>query len=201
MQENNESHKEESSGEEEQPVEVDLETESDEEEGDKELLEVQQRADELLEKLMRVQAEFENYRKRMNDRFSEATKYASESILLKVLDIYDNLERALEVDFDENPQAARKGIEAIWKQMQKLFEQEDVRQIEALNQPFDAYYQHSVGKVCDTEKPDGTVVEVYQKGYMIHDKVLRPALVCVNRYETPVNNGDSDKEAPKDEGE
>ncbi len=202
MKENNASHREESSDEEEEePVEIDLESESDEQETDTELSEAEQRADELLEKLMRVQAEFENYRKRMNDRFSEATKYASESILLKVLDIHDNLERALQVNFEENPDAARKGIEAIEKQMQKLFEQEGVRPIDALNEPFDAYYQHSVAKACDPEQPDGVVVEVYQKGYMIHDKVLRPALVCVNRQEAPVDNGDSDKEASEEEGE
>ncbi len=201
MQEHNESHQEESSDEEEESVEMDLEPDSDEQETATELSKAEQRADELLEKLMRVQAEFENYRKRMNDRFSEATKYASESILLKVLDIYDNLERALQVNFKDNPEAARTGVEAIEKQMKKLFEQEDVRPIDALNEPFDAYYQHSVAKVCNPEQPEGIVVEVYQKGYMIHDKVLRPALVCVNRQEDPVDNGDSDKEAPEEKGE
>ncbi|TFF94956.1 nucleotide exchange factor GrpE [Candidatus Thorarchaeota archaeon] len=199
MQENNESPRTDSS--EEEPTDVDLEAEAGEDESDEELKEVQQRAHELLEKLMRVQAECDNYRQRMNERFSEASQYASEGILLKVLDVYDNLERALDVDFEENPDAARKGIEAIDKQMQKLFEQEGVRQIESLDKPFDAYYHHSVGKVANPEKPDGTIVDVYQKGYMIRDKVLRPALVCVNRQETAGDKGDNDKEAPEDEGE
>ncbi len=148
-------------------------------------LEVQRsRADELLDQLQRVQADFDNFRKRMNARFEDAARFASESILLKVLEVYDNLERALDADFETDPKAAKEGIVAIKQQMENLLRQEGVKPMDPLGKPFDPYYQHSVHKTNDPEKPDGVVVEVYQKGYMLHEKVLRPALVCVNRHET-----------------
>ncbi len=142
------------------------------------------RADELFERLQRLQADFDNYRKRMDARFEESRRYASEGILLKLLDIYDNLERALDVDFERNPVGAREGVAAIKQQMETLLAQEGVRRMEPLGKPFDPYYQHSVNKVNDPDQPDGIVVEVYQHGYMLREKVLRPALVCVNRHES-----------------
>ncbi|MCF2136394.1 MAG: nucleotide exchange factor GrpE [Candidatus Thorarchaeota archaeon] len=169
-------------------------------------LEVQRsRADELFDKLQRVQADFENYRKRMDARFAETAKYASEAILLKVLEIYDNLERALEVDFETDPKAAKEGIAAIKQQMDTLLTQEGVRPMDPLGKPFDPYYQYSVHKTNDPDKPDGVVVEVYQKGYMFREKVLRPALVCVNRTE-PKESGtepssESSSTTEKEDGE
>ncbi|MGQ4870812.1 MAG: nucleotide exchange factor GrpE [Candidatus Thorarchaeota archaeon] len=161
-------------------------------------LEVQKmRAEELLGQLQRVQADFENYRKRMDARFQEAAKYASESILLKVLEIYDNLERALEVDFEKDPKGAREGIAAIKMQMETLLRNEGVRPMDPLGKPFDPYYQHSVHKINDPEKPDGVVVEVYQQGYMLREKVLRPALVVVNRHEAPT---EEDEQESKEKG-
>ncbi len=139
----------------------------------------------LNDRLLRLQAEFDNYRKRMNQRFSDAAQYASEGILLKLLDVYDNLERSLAVDFESNPSSARAGIEAIFQQMQKIFTAEEVRPIEALGKEFDPYYQNSINSIHDEEQPDKLVVEEYLKGYMIRDRVLRPASVCVNRHIPP----------------
>ncbi len=167
-------------------------------------LEVQKmRAEELLGQLQRVQADFENYRKRMDARFQEAAKYASESILLKVLEIYDNLERALEVDFEKDPKGAREGIAAIKMQMETLLRNEGVRPMDPLGKPFDPYYQHSVHKINDPEKPDGVVVEVYQQGYMLREKVLRPALVVVNRHEAPTEEDEqeSNEKGSEEDGE
>ncbi|RLI50356.1 MAG: nucleotide exchange factor GrpE [Candidatus Thorarchaeota archaeon] len=167
-------------------------------------LEVQKmRAEELLGQLQRVQADFDNYRKRMDARFQEAAKYASESILLKVLEIYDNLERALQVDFEKDPKGAREGIAAIKMQMETLLRNEGVRPMDPLGKPFDPYYQHSVHKINDPEKPDGVVVEVYQQGYMLREKVLRPALVVVNRHEAPAEEEEqeSKEKGSEEDGE
>ncbi|TXT55137.1 MAG: Protein GrpE [Candidatus Thorarchaeota archaeon] len=159
-------------------------------------------ADELLDRLQRLQAEFDNYRKRMDSRFTDAAKFASEGILLKMLDVYDNICRALETDFEQDPQAARKGIEAIERQLSKIFEQEHVTPIESLEKPFDPYYQHAVQKVHDNDKPDGIVVAEFQKGYMLKEKVLRPALVVVNRHEIPAEKTKPDDNgSPQEEGE
>lgn len=145
----------------------------------------QLKSEELFDRLQRLQAEFDNYRKRMENRFSDAARFASEGILLKVLEVYDNLERALEVDFSKDSSAAKEGVAAIEKQVRNLLDREGVKPKDSMGMPFDPYYQHAVGTENDAAKPDGVVVDVYQKGYMLKEKVLRPALVVVNRHETP----------------
>ena len=142
-------------------------------------------ANDLLDRLQRLQAEFENYKKRINGRFEEAAKFAREGVLLKLLEVYDNIERAMEVDFKKDPAAAKAGISAIERQINKILSLEDVRAIEPLNKEFDPYYQHAVSRTSNPDLPDGEVVEVYQKGYMLREKVLRPAMVRVNRHESP----------------
>ena len=157
----------------------------------------------LLDRLQRLQAEFDNYRKRMDARFSEAAKFASEDILLKVLDVYDNLRRALEMDFTNDPDAAKTGINAIQQQFDKVLILEGIRPIESLGHEFDPYYQHAVQRSHDPEKPDGVVLEEYQRGYMLKEKVLRPAVVCVNRHETPTaeTSNDEDNDVSNNNGE
>lgn len=143
------------------------------------------RSEDLLDQMQRLQAEFDNYRKRIGTRIEDATKFAGEGILLKILEVYDNISRALQVDFREDYKSARDGIDAIQKQMEKLFSHEGVRSFESLGQTFDPYYQHSISIEHDPKKSDNIIVEEYQKGYMLREKVLRPALVCVNRHEIP----------------
>jgi molecular chaperone GrpE len=169
---------------------------------EKHLEEECQRSKDLFERLQRLQAEFDNYRKRMDTRFSEATKFASEGILLKMLDIYDNLIRALEIDFSANPNGAKDGIQAIRQQMDKVLTVEGVRPIVSVGKQFDPYYQHAVGTQNDSTKPDGIVAEEYQVGYMLKEKVLRPAIVCVNRYESLKNNtADDESETAEQDSE
>ncbi len=144
-----------------------------------------EKSSDLLDRLQRLQAEFDNYRKRMDARFSEAAKFASEEILLKVLGIYDNILRALELDFANDPHAARTGISAIEQQISKVLSMEGVRPIDSIGKEFDPYYQHAVQRMNDPEKPDGIILKEYQRGYMLKEKVLRPAVVCVNRHDVP----------------
>ncbi len=153
-----------------------------------------EKSNDLLERLQRLQAEFDNYRKRMDTRFSEVAKFASEDILLKVLDVYDNILRALEMDFIKDPKAARIGITAIQQQLDKILIMEGVRPLETLGQEFDPYYQHAAQRAYDPEKPEGVILAEYQRGYMLKDKVLRPAVVCVNRYEAPTVEKSNDED-------
>jgi molecular chaperone GrpE len=152
-----------------------------------------QKSKDLFDRLQRLQAEFDNYRKRMDTRFSETTKFASEGILLKILDVYDNLIRALEIDFSKDPKGAKEGIQAIRQQMGKILTIEGVRPIESVGKQFDPYYQHAVGTQNNPEIPDGAVAEEYQVGYMLKEKVLRPAIVCVNRHESSNNDAVDDE--------
>lgn len=162
-----------------------------------------EKSKDLFDKFQRLQAEFDNYRKRMDTRFSEAAKFASEGIILKVLDVYDNLLRALEMDFAIDPEVAKSGVQAIQQQLDKILSMEGVRPIESVGKEFDPYYQHAVQKVHDPEKPDGVILEEFQRGYMLKEKVLRPAVVCVNRHEVPTaeNGNEEDNEDSKNNGE
>jgi molecular chaperone GrpE len=161
-----------------------------------------QRSKDLFDRLQRLQAEFENYKKRMDARFSDVAKFASEGILLKILDVYDNLIRALEIDFSKNPESAKEGVKAIRQQMDKVLTIEGVRPIESVGKQFDPYYQHAVGTRNDPKMPDGIVAEEYQIGYMIKEKVLRPAIVCVNRHEDTNSNAvNDDKKTAKQDSE
>lgn len=153
-----------------------------------------EKSKDLLDKLQRLQAEFDNYRKRMDSRFTEVAKFASEDILLKVLDIYDNILRALEMDFTDDPDAAKNGIQAIQQQLDKILSMEGVRPIESVGQEFDPYYQHAAQRTHDSEKPDGIILEEYQRGYMLKEKVLRPAVVRVNRHEDPTAETNKDED-------
>ena len=153
-----------------------------------------EKSNDLLERLQRLQAEFDNYRKRMDTRFSEVAKFASEDILLKILDVYDNILRALEMDFTKDPEAARAGINAIQQQLNKILIMEGVRPLDTVGQEFDPYYQHAAQRAYDPEKPDGVILEEYQRGYMLKEKVLRPAVVCVNRHETPAAETSNDND-------
>ncbi len=141
---------------------------------------------ELEDKFLRLQAEFDNYRKRMESRFSEIAKYAAEGIILKVLEIRDNVERALSADFEADPKSAKQGIEGIEQQISKILAQEDVRPIVSLDKPFDPYYHNAISRKYDDSKEDGVVIEEFQRGYMLKERVLRPAIVCVNRQEISV---------------
>jgi molecular chaperone GrpE len=164
-----------------------------------ELAEERKKSDDLFDRLQRLQAEFDNYRKRMENHILEARKFASEEILLKFLDIYDNFRRALELDFKTDPDSAKMGIQAIQQQFDKLLQIEGVRPIESVGKMFDPYYQHAVSRVNDPDKPDGIIIEEYQRGYMLKEKVLRPAVVSVNHYETQLTDTSDDNGTKSDE--
>ncbi len=166
-----------------------------------ELNEERKKSDDLFDRLQRLQAEFDNYRKRMDNHILEARKFASEEILLKFLDIYDNFRRALDMDFETDPDSAKKGIHAIQQQFDKILQIEGIRPIESVGKIFDPYYQHAVNRVNDPEKPDGIILEEYQRGYMLKEKVLRPAVVSVNHHETPPTNENDDNETKDENGE
>ena len=198
QEEHNETHNEDNDVSDE--VLLDIEVDVEETPQDPLALE-QEKSNDLFDRLQRLQAEFDNYRKRMDSRILEARKFASEDILLKFLDIYDNFLRALDIDFETDPASAKKGIEAIQQQFDKTLLLEGVSPIDSVGKIFDPYYQHAVNRVSDPDKPDGIILEEYQRGYMLNEKVLRPAVVSVNHHEsqpTP-NNDDNESETKLDE--
>lgn len=134
-------------------------------------------ADEYYSRLARVQADFENYRRRTQREKEELYSLAAEQMVLKFLPVLDNLERALKATEGEG---WREGVEMTLRQFRDLLYREGITSIEAEGEPFDPNLHDAVMQVeGDQEEP--LVVEVFQKGYRFRDKVIRPSMVKVSR--------------------
>jgi molecular chaperone GrpE len=146
------------------------------------IAELQKQADENYQRFLRVQADFENFRRRTNKEKAELAQYASAKLIEQLLPVIDNFERAIYVskenkDFD----AFAKGIEMIYQQTVQVLAQEGLKPIEAVGRPFNPDFHQAVMQVEKEGVEEGTVVEELQKGYMFKEKVLRPSMVKVSK--------------------
>jgi molecular chaperone GrpE len=142
----------------------------------------QAQASEHLVLAQRVQAEFENFRKRMLREQTDAIARAGQRIIDELLPVVDNLERAIDhaVAAGEVSSELLKGVELVHAQVLDVFAKEGVTVDDPFGRAFDPTKEQAVGQKEDTEVPDGTVVDVYQKGYLMAGKVIRPAMVVVS---------------------
>ena len=151
---------------------------------DKETIELlNKRIKDLEDGLLRSQAELLNYRKRKDEETSRILKYAEEDILKGFLPILDNFERAISMDdnnFGDETSKFLEGFRLVYNQTKKLLETFEVKEIDCQDKEFDASCEQAIGTEKNEEKTSGTVLKVYQKGYMYKDKVLRLAMVIVN---------------------
>ena len=134
------------------------------------------------DRFLRVSAEFENYKKRAQREVDDFRKYANEAIIKELLTVVDNLERAVESSSDkcENGQLLE-GVDLTLKEILKVFEKFSVKPIEALEHEFDpAVHQAVLQEVSETHA-ENRVIREFQKGYTIHDRLLRPAMVVVSK--------------------
>ncbi len=153
---------------------------------------------EYLDLARRVQADFENYRKRVEKQIKDIKKYAIGDFALKILEISDNFERALNVDFkDSSIDEIRKGIELIYKQLQDTLSKEGIVAYGKEGDMFDPELHHAISVVEDEEKEDGIIISVYQRGYKYHDRILRPALVQVNRISKKEKKEEKEEKSEK----
>lgn len=150
-----------------------------------ELEQVRQEAKDEHDRLLRLSAEFENYKKRMNRQSDEFKKYANESLLKELLTVVDNLERAItSTDGDrgvEKEGCVVEGVEMTLNEILKILRNYHVEPIEAKGKPFDPVYHEAMMQEETDEYPENTVVNELQKGYMLHDRLLRPAMVVVSK--------------------
>ncbi len=141
-----------------------------------------QEVDRLQDRLLRLQAEFENYKRRISREKAEFLKFAHEGLILDFLPVLDNLERALGAARAEaGSTPLLEGIEMIARLFRSVLEKAGVRPMEALGQPFDPAYHQAVAQVETSQGDAGLVVEEIQKGYLIEGRVLRPAMAKVSR--------------------
>ena len=133
---------------------------------------------ELRETVLRERAELENQRRRMHRDLEQARRFANEKLLNELLPVYDGLEGGLAVEGGDLA-SMREGINLTLKALLKVGENNGMTQIDPLGQPLDPERHHAVSMVEAPGKAAGTVVSVLQKGYVLNDRLLRPALVAV----------------------
>ena len=132
---------------------------------------------ESTETLQRLQAEFENYKKRIEKESAEFRKYSNAKLITRLLPILDSFELALKNTKEEG---FKKGIELIYSQLYQTLEEQGLRKIEALNQKFDPY-KHEVLLTEESGEDEDTIIEELQKGYMLNDAVLRHTKVKITK--------------------
>lgn len=144
----------------------------------------EKKAQEDHDRLLRVMADFENYKKRMEREMNDYRKFANESLVKEILPIIDSLEKALEVSNHQSEKSLgslREGVEMTLKGLLTSLEKFGVVPIESLEGPFDPNFHQAVMQEESTEHSENTVVQELQKGYLIGDRLLRPAMVVVSK--------------------
>ena len=142
------------------------------------LEEANQKIQELTDTIQQTQADFQNYKQRVERDKQQQSKMAGEQLLKKFFPIMDNLELALQ--HANGKGEFYKGVEMIYANIRELLEEEGVSVIEPRGLPFDPY-RHEALMAKESEQEKNTVIEVMQKGYLLHDKVLRPAKVAISK--------------------
>ena len=141
-----------------------------------------------LDRYLRLAAEFENYKKRAQKDQDEYRKYSNERLLKELLPVLDNLQRAIQHgQASGNQDGVLQGVELTLKKYQDILSRFGVTPIPSVGLPFDPAVHQAVAKVESKGHKPNTVVEEYEKGYFLHDRVLRPAMVTV--ADSPGDNG------------
>lgn len=136
---------------------------------------------EVTGRLLRLQADFENYRRRVQREREELALFANQKLLLSLLPVLDNLERALGTPVAEGDEKLRQGVELTARSFREILLREGVEAIAAVGQPFDPNLHEAVMTIESAEHPEGTVVAEFQKGYRLGDRVIRPSMVQVSK--------------------
>ncbi len=146
------------------------------------LTKAQSEAQENYERFLRAAAELDNFRKRKEREVNDLRKYANQNLLKELLGVVDNLERAILANRDEGSSTGLvEGVDMTLKELLKIFEKSGVTPIAAVDQPFDPNLHEAVMQEEGADVPENPVVRELQKGYQIHDRLLRPAMVVVSR--------------------
>ena len=137
---------------------------------------------ELEDRLLRLAAEFDNYRKRTNKEFSYLVKNANEKLILQLLDTLDNFQRALDsAKTSSDYENFHKGVELIYTHMKDILAKEGLKEIDAVGKPFDPNFHEAVTQVASDEYDEGIVIEEISKGYLLNDRLLRASKVVVSK--------------------
>ncbi len=145
------------------------------------------------EKYLRLYAEFENYKKRVQKDKEELVKYANEKIIQELLPVIDNLESALEHSKNEATAGIVQGVENTLKELLRILGKCGLAPIEAVGRAFDPSIHHALSVAEREDVEENRVIEVFRKGYMFRDKVIRAPLVGVSKKPAEVKEGNNIK--------
>ncbi|QYR20160.1 nucleotide exchange factor GrpE [Paenibacillus sp. sptzw28] len=152
-----------------------------ESEEDPRYAELARQAEDYQQRFLRAQADFDNFRRRTMKEKEELGQYASMKLIGQLLPVVDNFGRAIEAaKGGGDVESFSKGVDMIFRQLEQVLEQEGLKPMEAVGQPFNPEFHQAIMQVESEEHEEGIVIEEVQKGYMLKDKVLRPAMVKVS---------------------
>jgi molecular chaperone GrpE len=134
---------------------------------------------------LRASADLDNFRKRAQREKEDLVKFSNETILRELLPVIDNLERALQHAASDGEKGLLQGVELTLGQFNKVLEKFKVVAIEPLGELFDSARHEAMGQIDSAEQPPNTVVQLLQKGYLLNDRLLRPALVLIAKAPAP----------------
>lgn len=142
----------------------------------------QKESADLLDKLQRISADYANYQKRSSKQIAEAIAYEKEKIIKSLLPVLDNFERTFsQAESIINIEAMTKGVRMIYDQMLDTLKSHQTQQIDTTNKKFDPSIHEAMLQRTEQDKEDGIILEEFQKGYMLNERVIRPSKVVVNK--------------------
>lgn len=147
------------------------------------LAELEAKNDALEDQVLRLQAEIANMKRTNAKDRQDLAKYRSQKLATSMLEVVDNLERALQSETNsDDAKALKKGVEMVLSQLQNAFESENIKVIDPMGEKFDPNFHQAVSMMEAEEGQDSDVViNVLQKGYLLHERVIRPAMVIVSQ--------------------
>ena len=143
---------------------------------------------------VRLQAETDNFRKRLSREKDEFSQYANERLFKELIPIFDNLERALE-DPSNDTKSLKEGLEMILKQFSAFLEKEKVGPIKAIGEKFDPMVHEALTSEESNDHEENTIISEFVKGYTINNRVLRPSQVVISKKPSPESENESKEES------
>jgi molecular chaperone GrpE len=144
-----------------------------------ELAQARRERDECYDRLLRKTAEFDNYRKRVSKELGEKAQQVAGDVIEEFLPVIDDFERALQAEAGPGAETYRKGVELIYKQLQDVLVRRGVKPIEAVGQEFDPRFHQAITYESSPGRAEGEVIGEVRRGYVLGDRLLRPAMVKV----------------------
>ena len=170
------------------------------EEGPSELEQLQQEVIDLRDEMLRMRADTDNIRKRLQREKQDCVQFANEKLIKQLIPIFDNLERALAAP-DTSVESLKEGVRMTSNQLLDLFQKENVEPIKAVGEPFDPSVHEVLNQIESSDHDENTVIEEYSKGYRLNGRVLLPARVVTSRKPAQAKSKDKDSDNASTEAE